>query len=79
MKQSHGAGRKMGRKQAQRTLSLADEVGRMDALGIVHGIRDKNDLDEAAGAYKDIDVVMEEQRDLVSIAVELTPLDVIKG
>ncbi|NCU28625.1 MAG: hypothetical protein EOM85_03070, partial [Candidatus Moranbacteria bacterium] len=31
------------------------------------------------GAYKDIDVVMENQKDLVDILVELTPLGVIKG
>lgn len=36
-------------------------------------------LDEAAGAYKDIDVVMAEQSDLVNIKVELTPIAVIKG
>jgi len=76
---SHGAGRRMGRKEAQRTLSLAEEIARMDAKGIVHGIRNKGDLDEAAGAYKDIDVVMAEQTDLVRVQVELSPLGVIKA
>jgi len=76
---SHGAGRIMGRKEAQKTLSLAAEVKRMNDQNIVHGIRSAKDLDEAAGAYKDIDLVMEEQKDLVSIAVELTPLGVIKA
>jgi len=33
----------------------------------------------AAGAYKDIDVVMENQKDLVKILVELKPIAVIKG
>ena len=47
--------------------------------GVIHAIRNTGDLDEAPGAYKDIDVVMENQRDLVDIAVELTPLAVIKG
>jgi len=51
----------------------------MDERGIVHGLRSAKDLDEAAGAYKDIDLVMAEQRDLVDIAVELTPLGVIKA
>ncbi len=51
----------------------------MEKKGIVHGIRGITDLDEAAGAYKDIDVVMAEQSDLVKIEVELTPLGVIKG
>ena len=76
---SHGAGRKMGRKEAQRKLSLEDEIAHMDSLGIVHGINNADDLDEAAGAYKDIDVVMKEQTDLVDILVELTPLAVIKA
>jgi len=76
---SHGAGRIMGRKEAQRRLSLADEVRHMDERGIIHGLRSVRDLDEAAGAYKDIDLVMAEQADLVEIVVELTPLGVIKG
>ncbi|MCL2376962.1 MAG: RtcB family protein [Defluviitaleaceae bacterium] len=76
---SHGAGRIMGRKEAMRKLSLEDEIRRLDAAGVVHGMRNKNDLDEAASAYKDIDIVMEEQKDLVKIKVELTPLGVIKS
>ncbi|MFX1516892.1 MAG: RtcB family protein [Promethearchaeota archaeon] len=76
---SHGAGRKMGRKQATRELDLANEIARLDEQGIIHGIRHQNDLDEATGAYKDIDIVMANQDDLVSIEVELTPLAVIKG
>ena len=76
---SHGAGRKMGRKQACRTLNLAEENARLDAKGIIHAIRGPSDLEEAAGAYKDIDVVMAEQTDLVEIVVKLEPLAVIKG
>lgn len=76
---SHGAGRKMGRKEASRSLSLEDEIKRLDDLGILHAIRSVKDLDEAAGAYKDIDVVMAEQVDLVDILVRLEPLAVIKG
>jgi len=76
---SHGAGRKMGRKEAQRILDLETEKQRLDSLGIIHGIRNVSDLDEAAGAYKDIHTVMEEQTDLVEIVTELTPLGVLKG
>jgi tRNA-splicing ligase RtcB len=76
---SHGAGRAMGRKQAERTLDLATEQKKLDDLGIIHAIRGIHDLDEAAGAYKSIEVVMEEQKDLVDILVRLTPLAVIKG
>lgn len=76
---SHGAGRKMGRNQAKKNLNLEEEIKKMDDQGIIHGIRSENDLDEAAGAYKDIDVVMKNQEDLVKPILELTPLAVIKG
>ena len=76
---SHGAGRRMGRKDATRKLNLADEIARMDAQGIIHGIRLEGDLDEAPGAYKDIGEVMAYQDDLVDILVELSPMAVIKG
>lgn len=76
---SHGAGRKMGRKQACRELSLAEEVKRLDDMGVIHGIRSEKDLDEAAGAYKDIDLVMANQADLVDVVTKLRPLAVIKA
>ncbi len=76
---SHGAGRIMGRKQAQRTLDLKSEIEKLDSKGIVHTIRTQRDLDEAPGAYKNIDEVMRNQDDLVEVMVELQPLAVIKG
>lgn len=74
---SHGAGRKMGRNQARRILKLEDEQKKME--GILGKPRGINDLDEAPGAYKNIDEVMENQKDLVKIKVKLKPLAVIKG
>lgn len=76
---SHGAGRVMGRKQAKRELDLKEEKNRLDDLGILHSIRSVDDLDEASGAYKDIDTVMENQSDLVDIVTKLSPLAVIKA
>lgn len=76
---SHGAGRAMGRKQAKNELDLETEQERLDSKGILHGITSVDNLDEAAGAYKDIDVVMENQKDLVEIVVKLEPLAVVKG
>ncbi|MDP4186157.1 MAG: RtcB family protein, partial [Bacteroidota bacterium] len=76
---SHGAGRRMGRRQAMRELDLQTEIKRLDEKGIIHSVRKVRDLDEAAGAYKDIDKVMENQRDLVQIKIKLEPLGVIKG
>lgn len=74
---SHGAGRKMGRKDAQRRLNLKEELKKME--GVIHGIRNVKDLDEAPGSYKDIEEVMDNQKDLVKILVRLSPLAVIKG
>jgi tRNA-splicing ligase RtcB (3'-phosphate/5'-hydroxy nucleic acid ligase) len=76
---SHGAGRKMGRHEAQRTLNLTNEQDKLNSKGILHAIRSVKDLDEASGAYKDIDTVMNEQRDLVETLVQLKPLAVVKG
>jgi len=75
---SHGAGRAMGRKEAKRTLSLEDEQAIMNKQGIIHNLTEMN-LDEAPSAYKDIDIVMEEQKDLVEIVVKLEPLACVKG
>lgn len=76
---SHGAGRKIGRKRAIRELNLEDEIEKLNRLGVIHAIRSKRDLDEASGAYKDIDTVMKNQSDLVKIITALTPIAVVKG
>lgn len=76
---SHGAGRKMGRKDAERRLNLEDEIKMLNDKGILHSIRGKKDLDEAPSAYKPIETVMANQADLVEILVELQPLAVVKG
>jgi tRNA-splicing ligase RtcB len=76
---SHGAGRRMGRKEAQRSLDLKNEQRRLDERGILHSVHNAGDLDEAPGAYKDIATVMAEQSDLVDIVVKLEPMAVIKG
>ena len=76
---SHGAGRAMSRTEAVRSLSLEAEVAKLEAQGIIHAIRGQKDLEEAAGAYKDIDEVMANQTDLVKIVTDLFPVAVIKG
>jgi tRNA-splicing ligase RtcB len=76
---SHGAGRVMGRKQAQRQLDLKKEIKFLENRNVIHSIRTVRDLDEAPSAYKRIETVMKNQRDLVETVVELTPLAVIKG
>lgn len=76
---SHGAGRLMSRTKAKKTLDLAEEQEKLNSQCIIHGIRSAKDLDEAAGAYKDIDVVMSNQEDLVEILYKLRPIAGIKG
>jgi tRNA-splicing ligase RtcB len=76
---SHGAGRRLGRRQARRQLDLKSEQKALDEKSILHSIRSRRDLDEAPSAYKDISIVMKNQDDLVEILVELEPLAVIKG
>ena len=76
---SHGAGRVMSRTKAVQSLSLQDEIKRLDDQGIVHAIRTVHDLEEAAGAYKDIEQVINNELDLVRIVTRLLPIAVIKG
>lgn len=76
---SHGAGRVMSRAAAKKNLDFAAEQKRLEQLGVVHGLKNTNDLDEAPSSYKDIDEVMKNQSDLVSIVRELTPILSIKG
>jgi tRNA-splicing ligase RtcB len=79
---SHGAGRVMGRNDANRRLTY--EQVRQSMKGIVfdtwpRGRKGKIDLSEAPAAYKDIDAVIEAQKDLIEVLVRLTPLGVVKG
>lgn len=73
---SHGAGRRMSRSAAKRRFS------RFDLEAQTAGIECRKDggvLDETPGAYKDIDQVMENQRDLVEVAHTLKQVLCIKG
>jgi tRNA-splicing ligase RtcB len=76
---SHGAGRTMSRTAAIRDLNMQEEVERLEALGIVHAIRSQNDMQEASGAYKDIEEVISNEADLVKVKTRLLPVAVIKG
>ena len=74
---SHGAGRKMGRRQAIQNLNLEEEQNKMK--GILGKPRNKEDLQEAPGAYKNIIDVIDNEKDLIKVLVGLKPLAVIKG
>lgn len=74
---SHGAGRKLGRKEAVEKLSLEKEQRKMkDIFGKP---RIKKELEEAPGAYKNIEEVMKRQDDLVIPKVKLHPIAVVIG
>ncbi|GAP40776.1 RNA-splicing ligase RtcB, repairs tRNA damage [Flexilinea flocculi] len=74
---SHGAGRRLGRREAIRHLNLDEEQKKMG--GIIGKPQKQSELEEAPGAYKPIDVVMANQTDLVRILTTLQPLANIKG
>lgn len=76
---SHGAGRLMSRTKAIDTLDLKKEVEMLEAKGIVHAIRTQKDMQEASGAYKDIEEVIANETDLVRVKTKLLPVAVIKG
>ena len=76
---SHGAGRVLSRKAAIQSLSMAEEVARLEAQGIVHAIHCQDDMQEASGAYKNIEKVIANELDLVKIKTRLLPVAVIKG
>lgn len=73
---SHGAGRKMSRAQARRTFTLADLAAQTQG---VECRKDDAVLDEIPGAYKSIDQVMENQRDLVDVVHILKQVLCVKG
>ena len=73
---SHGAGRRMSRGEAKRTFSLDDLAAQTNG---VECRKDKGVLDEAPGAYKDIDVVMANQVDLVEKLHQLRQVVCVKG
>jgi len=73
---SHGAGRRMSRGQAKRSLTLRDLA---DQTAGVECRKDADVLDEAPGAYKDVDVVMANQRDLVDVVHTLKQVLCVKG
>ena len=76
---SHGAGRVLSRTAAIASLDLQAEVAQLEAKGIVHAIRSQDDMQEATGAYKDIEEVIANQTDLIKVKTKLLPIAVIKG
>lgn len=73
---SHGAGRRMSRGAAKRAFTKEDLAEQ------THGVecrKDEGVIDEIPAAYKDIDQVMENQKDLVEVVAELKQVLCVKG
>jgi len=73
---SHGAGRMYGRKAARERFTVEDL--RLQTEG-VECRKDDAVLDELPSAYKDIDKVMEDQKDLVEVVHTLKQVLCVKG
>jgi tRNA-splicing ligase RtcB len=73
---SHGAGRRMGRKEAAKRFTVEDLIAQTEG---VECRKDAAVLDEIPSAYKDIDEVMANQRDLVEVVHTLKQVMCIKG
>jgi tRNA-splicing ligase RtcB len=79
---SHGAGRIISRSQFNKTYTVEECDKAMEGIVFGRWNRDRKgriDISEAPQAYKNIDTVMESQRDLVAVVVKLRPLGVMKG
>ncbi|MFE0508369.1 RtcB family protein [Streptomyces sp. NPDC058964] len=73
---SHGAGRRMSRNAAKRRFTVRDLEEQTRG---VECRKDSGVLDEIPGAYKNIDQVMEQQRDLVEVVAKLKQFICVKG
>ncbi|MFF0059954.1 RtcB family protein [Streptomyces sp. NPDC005279] len=73
---SHGAGRKMSRSAAKRRFSTRDLEEQTRG---VECRKDSGVVDEIPGAYKPIEKVMEQQRDLVQVVAKLKQVICVKG
>jgi tRNA-splicing ligase RtcB len=73
---SHGAGRVMSRTKAKKLFTVDDQIKATEG---VECRKDKDVIDEIPMAYKDIDAVMEAQKDLVEIVHTLKQVVCVKG
>ena len=73
---SHGAGRPFSRTKAKQLHDPQSFADRMNQLGILyHGV----DTDETYQAYKNIEDVIDAQRDLVEVIATISPKAVVMG
>jgi len=73
---SHGAGRVMSRTKAKKQFTVEDHA---KATAGIECRKDADVIDETPMAYKDIDAVMEAQKDLVEVVYILKQVLCVKG
>ena len=73
---SHGAGRTMSRTKAKKLFTVDDQIRATEG---VECRKDASVIDEIPMAYKDIDAVMEAQKDLVDVVYTLKQVVCVKG
>ncbi|WP_380279666.1 RtcB family protein [Kitasatospora purpeofusca] len=73
---SHGAGRKMSRSAAKKRFTMHDLAEQTKG---VECRKDAGVVDEIPGAYKPIEKVIEQQRDLVEVVAHLKQVVCVKG
>ncbi|MBF8163466.1 RtcB family protein [Ectopseudomonas hydrolytica] len=73
---SHGAGRTMSRTKAKKVFTVEDQIR---ATAHVECRKDADVIDEIPMAYKDIDQVMDAQRELVEVVHTLRQVVCVKG
>ena len=77
---SHGAGRVMSRKKAKLIISQTEVTKELNEKGIVIGKQNMTDVaEESRQAYKDIESVINNERDLIEPVMKLQTIAVIKG
>lgn len=77
---SHGAGRCYSRSGAMSAFTTEQVILDLKKQGVILGKRKKNDVaEECRFAYKDIDEVMEQQKDMVTPIRKLKTVGVVKG
>ncbi len=80
MSSSHGAGRRYSRTAAVAAFPVDKVINDLKALNVVLGKHKKSDVaEESRFAYKDIEDVMENQRDLTEPVRKLFTVGVVKG
>jgi tRNA-splicing ligase RtcB len=73
---SHGAGRTMSRTKAKKIFTIEDQIRATEG---VECRKDADVIDEIPMAYKDIDAVMQAQKDLVEVMYVLKQVVCVKG